>query len=273
MRSLRALLFVTAASLAACGGLLGFGDDDEDETPAPSPPADSSTTDATPAPDVDPGPTSDASDDAALDAIVTGDAGVDVIDNTPIDAGPNILVLAQFETAIQGGDGADVATNFAQANVGAIGGSDSAHTLAGRPALLQWTFAPHPTPSEPKLFITFALRIVTMPSGAGAEVMRLTGAGGSVSILIASTGTFGLRSGTVDAPGSKMSVGVVYRIALEIDGPGSVARAGFTTSGIPTPTESVPWSPGGMSGLQIGTNNAAFDFLVDDVVVATKAPK
>jgi hypothetical protein len=114
---------------------------------------------------------------------------------------------------------------------------------------------------------------MSMPSGT-AEVMRLTGAGGPVSIHIGSTGVFTLRSGMVDDLAmAKMSTNVVYRVGVAVGASGSTAGAGFSTGAIPTLTESAPWTPGGLDTLLIGTNDPAFDFRVDDVLVSTEAPK
>jgi hypothetical protein len=267
VRARRALFFVAAASLAACGGFLGFGDDDEDS--APPPPPDSSVIDGEATSGDEGGSTVDASDDVAIDAIVSGDAALDVIDTTPLDAavGSGLLVVAKFETAIQGGDGADTANNMEQSKTGAIDGT-SAHTLAARPAILAWTFTP-----QDHLFVVFSLRILAMPNGAGAELARLTGAGATVSILVGANGLVVLRSGMSNAAGAKMQAGKVYRIGVEVEPAQSIARAGTNDDGgVPVLAQSVPWSPGSMDQLQIVTNDTAFDYVIDDVIVSTKGP-
>jgi hypothetical protein len=266
----RALFFVAAASLAACGGFLGFGGDDDDDG-APQPPPDSSAIDGNTASGDEGGSAVDASDDVAIDAIVSGDAALDVIDTTPLDAaiGSGLLVVAKFETGIQGGDGADTAENMEQVKTGAIDGK-SAHTLAARPARLAWTFTP-----QGHLFVVFSLRILAMPNGAGAELARLTGAGASVSILVGANGLVVLRSGMSNAASAnKMQVGAVYRIGFEVESAQSIARAGIDgNGGAPVLVQTVPWSPpGSMDQLQIVTNDTAFDYVIDDVIVSTKGP-
>jgi hypothetical protein len=268
VRTPRALFFVAAASLAACGGFLGFGDDD-DEGPAPAPPADSSVDEGGNNEADGAGNPTDATNDAALDAIVFGDAGVDAVDDTPVDASHGALVYATFETNLTGGDGADLAENMARTKTGAIGGSESAVTELNRPANLAWTFQ-----AEPSLSLVFSVRIISKPKAAAAELMRLTGSGAAVHVVITSDGNFFLRSNGVNSAGpTKMDTGVTYRVGVSINANNDgQARAGFTTSMIPSLTDTVPWAAGTMSNLQIRTDDPEFAYLVDDVFVTTKTP-
>lgn len=259
------LLFVAAASLAACGGFLGFGDDEEDVTPPPS--LDSSTSEANVDFDAQGGSAVDAPGDLSVDAIVAGDAGIDVVDETPVDAGQGALVFATFEQNLVGGDGADLAQNMVRTKSLAING-ESAVTEGGRPAILAWGFS-----AQASLSVIFSVHIITKPKGAGAELMRLTGSSGPVSILIGGDGTFDLRSNGVDSPGAKLDVGVTYRVGVSInkDGDG-LARAGFKALGLPNLTQSAPWTAGTMDTLQIRTNDPDFAYVIDDVGVTTKTP-
>lgn len=274
MRSGRALsiLFASTFALVACGGLLGFGDDDDDgngEPPAPPPDA---AADATTEPSDDPD-SSDAS--ASIDAIATTDAPLDATDQTPVDAGPggDLLVEAHFEDHITGPDGADDALNMVATKAGLIAGAKSAISEATHPAYVGWVF-----PSQDKVFVTFSMRVVTMPTAPGAEVLQLKGTGGTVGLAIGgpSNAVFAVRSDGVTAAGAKVQAGTVYRVGLEIDRANKIARAGLVDGTNPTLGLQIAWAnPGSVDSLVIGalTNQAAFSVVVDDVFVSTKGLK
>jgi len=278
VRSPRALSFVftsaIALTLAACGGLLGFGDDDDDSPPSSPDAPDAADATTEPAPNPDSGGGPDPSTDAAasIDAIATTDAPIDVsIDQKTNDGSvTDILVLARFEDAVTGPDGADVASNMVVSKTGHINGAQSAQSQATHPAYVGWAFL-----SQDHVYVSFSMHVTTMPTGAGAEILQLRGTGGTVGLTIGgpSSAVFGVRSDTASATGVKVSAATTYRVGLEIDRVAKVARAGIIQGTKPPLGLQIAWpSPGTVDTLVIGalTNQTAFAITIDDVLVSTK---
>jgi hypothetical protein len=267
VRAKRVLLFLAAGAVAACGGFLGFGSDDGDDgAPGASPGTDSATGDGGAIFADGAGEPLDGASFSDV-SLPPGDAAVDVVDQTPVDAGQGALVHATFDTQVVGGDGADVAAHMAWTKAGAIDGGGSAITETLRPASLTWGF-----PAQASVTVLFSVRILTLPKGA-AGLMRLTGTGQDVTLLVGSGGEFALRSNGVVSLSDKMAANVTYRVGVSINANGNgLALAGFTTTGSPQPSESVPWVAGTMNVLEIITEDSDFSYVIDDVFVTTKTP-